>query len=123
MKAATVATRDQLCMILRGAGVLPLSTTQVAELMPLVVEDVPCRDWLHLSAPRNPYVIEDVCLGETHRRSRHWFGPDVYRHLASLEHAGLVQKIRVDGHRAVYWRWCGPAAVLVDELEATWAAS
>lgn len=88
-KPDLVAERDQLLARLRDAEGFPLSTVELGTVLGPRLWVSPCRR----------------CGGtgttEFTAHNRHL---DAYTHLEALRKKGLVEKVKVDGVRAAYWR-------------------
>lgn len=104
MKAHTVAARDQVLAILRDSGVMPMSTPEVLKAM--TNEGRHCNAiWSYRKAVADGTCVRPTSLlpGEP-CRGWCWHGM-VYAQLTAMLKLGLVERIRLDGHRCVYWRY------------------
>lgn len=122
MKVENVALRDNLLAALRTQE-LPISTINLAALMPWRVDVTDCQQYMHYNLLAE-YQRIVVCDGTTHIREIARSGYDIYRHLRALEQKGLVERVKLDGHYAVYWRGLDTEqrTAEIAELEAMWSA-
>jgi len=117
--ARTLAVRGQLLVILRAEHPLPISTSDV--LLRMANDHRNCTRRLDgFGNPTRglcPYRPPEKC------RAWCWYDP-VYPQLCALMRLGLVERIRRDGMRCVYWRYVETETdeafnAIVDALEAT----
>lgn len=111
----TKMLREALMVALRNSS-LPLSTDDVAALMPWTIErrEEDCRTWCQRDWPdANKYRRVVECHTAWHLVEFAHTSSQVYRHLRALEKAGRIERRRgFDGDRRVLW-------AVLDDVDAT----
>lgn len=95
----TVALRDRILLILRDNWPLPISTREVLRAMTNGGNSCNSYNADRGQCPRPTSLRPDEpCFGWCWQQA-------VYPQLRAMEHLGLVELVRIEGHRAVYWRY------------------